>query len=118
MKIKFQTMKIFLQWLMILIGFQYATGQACTATITADRPTTFCPGESVVLTAVMYGEGGKVINFGNAWLWSTGDTTSSITVFKSGSYTVTVTNKSGCSAISPPANVIVINQIQISFNCP
>jgi hypothetical protein len=118
MKIKFQTMKIFLQWLMILVGFQYATGQSCTATITADRPTIFCPGGSVVLTAIMHGQGRKEINIGNAWLWSTGDTTSSITVSKSGSYTVTVTNEAGCTAISPPANIIVNNQIQLSFNCP
>jgi hypothetical protein len=118
MKIKFKAMKTFLLWLMILFGFQYATGQACTATISADRPTTFCPGGSVVLTAVMYLEGGKETISGNAFLWSTGDTTSSITVFKTGSYSVTITNEAGCRAISPPANVMVNNQFQLSFNCP
>ena len=67
-----------------------------SATITANGPTSFCVGNSVTLTS----------SSGNSNVWNTGDTTSSITVLTSGSYSVTVTNASGCSktsAITPVA---------------
>jgi len=70
-----------------------------TATISASGPTTFCPGGSVVLTA-----GG-----GTTYQWSTGATTSSITVTASGNYTVSIT--SGCG--SPPSN-----QVSVTLNAP
>jgi uncharacterized repeat protein (TIGR01451 family) len=69
-----------------------------TATITPSGPTTFCSGGSVTLTA----PGGMA-----GYLWSNGATTPSIVVTSSGSYTVTVTNASGCSDTSAPANVTV-----------
>ena len=68
-----------------------------TATITAGGPTTFCTGGSVTLTA----------SSGSSYLWSTGATTSSITVSAGGNYTVNVTNANGCSATSAPASVTV-----------
>ncbi|HEY0139835.1 MAG TPA: hypothetical protein VGF48_03005 [Thermoanaerobaculia bacterium] len=68
-----------------------------TATITASGATTFCTGGSVTLTA----------NASDSYLWSTGQTTQSIVVSTSGSYTVQVT-QSGCtSASSAPTNVTV-----------
>src|SRR6266536_286181 len=51
-------------------------------TITASGYTTFCPGQSVTLTA----------SPGNDYLWSTGETTQSITVFQSGNYSVVETD--------------------------
>jgi large repetitive protein len=68
-----------------------------TPTITASGPTTLCQGQSVTLTA----------SVGASYLWSTGATTQSITVSTAGSYSVTVTNASGCSGTSAPVNVIV-----------
>jgi hypothetical protein len=69
-----------------------------TSTITASGPTTFAPGGSVVLTA----------SAGSSYLWSPGNqTTQSITVTQAGSYTVRVTNVSGCSAISNAVTVTV-----------
>jgi large repetitive protein len=68
-----------------------------TATITAGGATTFCEGSNVVLTA----------NSGSAYMWSTGAQTQSITVSNSGTYSVTVTNASGCSAISAVTTVTV-----------
>jgi hypothetical protein len=68
-----------------------------TPTITAGGPTTFCAGGSVTLSAPA----------GFAYLWSTGATTQSINVTTGGNYTVTVTNASGCSAISAPTSVTV-----------
>jgi hypothetical protein len=44
----------------------------------------------------------------NSYLWSNGATTSSITTGTAGSYTVTVTNASGCSGTSAPVVVSII----------
>jgi gliding motility-associated-like protein len=65
-------------------------------TLSANGPTTFCPGGNVTLTSSA--------SSGNTW--STGETTQSITVSSSGNYTVTV-GSSGCSATSAPINVNV-----------
>ncbi len=68
-----------------------------TATITAGGPTTFCQGQSVLLTA----------SAGSSWLWSNGATSQSISASTSGNYTVTVTNASGCSTTSATTTVTV-----------
>ncbi len=60
-----------------------------TAAITASGSTTFCQGDSVTLTA----------SGGNSYLWSNGDTTQSITVDSSGTYTVSATT-GGCAVSS------------------
>ncbi|MFH1320281.1 MAG: CUB domain-containing protein [Bacteroidota bacterium] len=70
--------------------------QSVTATITAGGPVTFCSGDSVQLTS-----GSATDN-----VWSTLETTQSIWVSTTGSYTVTVTT-GGCSDISDPVNVTV-----------
>lgn len=76
-------------------GYMPATTSA-VATITASGPTTFCAGGSVTLTA----------NAGSAYLWSPGgQTTRSITVSTSGTYSVRVTSSSGTSANSSPVTV-------------
>jgi hypothetical protein len=68
------------------------------AAVTADGPTTFCGGDTVMLTAVASPN----------YLWNTGDTTQSIAVTTSGSYWVSVANASNCSAISPVTAVNVL----------
>ena len=45
-------------------------------------------------------------DLGYTYLWSTGETTPTITVTSSGSYTVTITNNDGCSATS---DALVVN---------
>ena len=67
-----------------------------TPTISASGSTTFCQGESVVLTSSSPS--------GNTW--SNGATTQSITVTESGSYSVSVSNDD-CSATSNPVVVTV-----------
>ncbi len=69
---------------------------APTATVTPGGPTSFCSGDSVQLTA----------SAGGSWLWSTGDTTQSITVVSSGNYWVIVTIGS-CSDTSATTTVTV-----------
>jgi uncharacterized repeat protein (TIGR01451 family) len=71
---------------------------APTATIAASGATTFCAGGSVTLSA----NGGMA-----GYLWSNGATTPSINVTTGGSYTVTVTDASGCTATSAPMVVTV-----------
>ncbi|MGZ4807884.1 MAG: hypothetical protein ACXV7D_01020, partial [Thermoanaerobaculia bacterium] len=68
-------------------------------TITADGPTTFDEGGSVLLTA----NGGPYANY----RWSTGETGPSIYVTAAGDYTVTATNPTGCSSTSAPMSVTV-----------
>ncbi|MFP5246749.1 MAG: hypothetical protein ACLGH0_08645, partial [Thermoanaerobaculia bacterium] len=67
------------------------------ATITPQGPTTFCDGGNVMLMA----------SPGSSYLWSTGETSQSITVSASGTFTVTVTDGDNCSATSAPTTVTV-----------
>ena len=62
--------------------------QTNDATITGN--TLICSGIGTVLTA----------SPGSSYLWSTGETTSSISVNNPGTYSVTVTNSNGCSSSS------------------
>jgi hypothetical protein len=66
-----------------------------TPVIAASGPTAFCAGGSVVLTAPA----------GYLYLWSTNDTTQSITASTSGSYSVTVIDSHGCRSTSAPTAV-------------
>jgi hypothetical protein len=63
-----------------------------TVTITSDRTLSICEGDSVRLTA-------EVTGSASGFLWSTGETTPSIVVGRTGAYTVTATGLSGCIAI-------------------
>lgn len=56
--------------------------------ITPSGPTSFCTGGSVTLTAAP----------ATSYLWNTLDTTAAITVSTSGTYSVTITNGTGCTA--------------------
>jgi hypothetical protein len=66
-------------------------------TITAGGSTTFCDGGSVDLTSSQ----------GTGNVWSTTETTQTISATTDGSYTVTYTNANGCSATSAPFTVTV-----------
>ena len=71
-------------------------GSSLTASINASGPLTFCDGSSVVLSA----------SGGTSYLWSDGSTLSSLLVNSSGTYVVTVSDGSGCTA-SAAATVVV-----------
>ena len=66
--------------------------------LAANGPTEFCEGGNVVLDA-----GGDFAQY----LWSTGDTTRTITVSTSGTYSVVVENEFGCSTPSAEIDVTV-----------
>jgi large repetitive protein len=67
--------------------------------ITSSGSTTFCQGDSVTLTS----------DAADSYNWSTGATTQSITVYASGTFTVTATYANGCSSTSSSTTVIVNN---------
>jgi uncharacterized protein (TIGR02145 family) len=67
--------------------------------ITAQGPTTFCQGGSVVLTSTG----------ATSYSWSTNATTQNITVTTSGQYQVTVVDNKGCSGSSAPIQVTVLS---------
>lgn len=69
-------------------------------TITAGGPTNFCSGGSVTLTS----------STGTSYLWSTGETTASISPTVSGSYTVQIANASGCQSAVSLATVVTVNE--------
>lgn len=66
--------------------------------IEALGPTVFCPGDSVTL---------RVMEEYDTYLWTTGDTTRSITVKEGKNYAVTVMDYAGRTAISPVFPVTV-----------
>ncbi|MEI6817634.1 MAG: T9SS type A sorting domain-containing protein [Bacteroidota bacterium] len=81
--------KITIFLLLSLFGFNELS-MACTPftpTISANGPTTFCVGNSVILNAGSYA----------SYVWSTGETTATIMVTTTGTYSVTVTDGLGCT---------------------
>ncbi|MBI3423366.1 MAG: hypothetical protein HY011_10540 [Acidobacteria bacterium] len=67
--------------------------------ITPGGPTTFCEGGSVTLSAPAAA----------AYQWSNGATTQSINVTSAGSFTVRVTNASGCQSVVSDAVIVTVN---------
>ena len=67
-------------------------------TVTTSGSTTLCAGSSVTLTSSTQ----------NSYLWSTGETTKSITVSTAGTYSVKTTQSGYCPDLSDPVNVTVI----------
>ncbi len=75
------------------------------ATVFANGPLKFCEGGDVTLSA----------NPGSSWHWSTGETTQTIVVNTSGTYTVEVVNTNGCQKLSQPLNVTVALNPVVDF---
>jgi len=66
-----------------------------TVTVTSTGPTDFCDGGSDSLKA----------NTATSYLWSNGKTSKSISVTASGTFTVTITDANGCTAVSSPVTI-------------
>ncbi|MBK7426535.1 MAG: SBBP repeat-containing protein [Saprospiraceae bacterium] len=58
-------------------------------------PEGFCSGESITLTTMQ----------ADSYLWSNGDTTQTIIVNEPGDYSLTISNQSGCSAVSATQSI-------------
>jgi len=78
------------------------TGSATVPVINASGPTEFCSGSNVILST----SPATYISY----LWSNTKTTSTITVNASGNYSCTVTDASGCTAISA-AKVVNVHSV-------
>lgn len=76
-------------------SFYVGVNTSPTAVITADGATSICPGSTLKLNS----------NDAITYLWSTGATTKSITVNNAGTYSLIVTNASGCKSL--PASIQV-----------
>ena len=83
---------------------------APSANITASGATTFCQGSSVVLQASV--GGGYIYQWKESGTDIAGAVSSAYTANASGSYTVVVTNISGCSATSV-ASVVTVNSFPV-----
>ena len=78
-----------------------------SVSISANGPTTFCQGGSVVLSA----------SSGSSYNWSTGASAQSVTVDASGNYSVAVTDANGCQGTASQS--VTVNQnpsVSISAN--
>lgn len=71
--------------------------------ITANRPITFCSGDSVVLSS----------NQASGNTWSTGATTKSITVKLAGNYTVSYNDGSGCGILTSSVVSVTVNALPV-----
>ena len=73
--------------------------------ITASGPTTFCTGGSVTLDA---GAGFA------SYVWSSGQTTRTITVNNNGTFTVQVTEASGCQSLASAPVTVTVNPMPLA----
>lgn len=83
-----------------------------SATVTASGPLTLCAGDSVHLTTLLVAGSTYQWYLGSTAL--TGATNNTFTVLAAGSYTVKVTNASGCSATSTAYVVSVSAAVSVS----
>ncbi len=96
-------------WVSVFDGFTTVNSQVSvtvnalpsTPTITSGGPTNFCVGDNVTLTS----------STATTYLWSTGAITQSINVTAEGSYTVQVTNASGCPSPLSIATILTVNAL-------
>tara|TARA_B100000886_G_C20418384_1_gene490310 strand:- start:331 stop:2373 length:2043 start_codon:yes stop_codon:yes gene_type:complete len=82
----------------------YLQNESSTSTINVTGDVEICEGDDIELTA----------NYGDSYLWSTGETTQSIMVSESGNYSVTVQN-SNCSFVFGSAET---NVSEVTVDAP
>jgi hypothetical protein len=75
----------------VTLTMQHPSGSPQAPIITSNNSNKLCDGQTITLTATA----------GTGFLWSTGDTTQSITISQAGSYTCEVTNFCGTNTSEP-----------------
>lgn len=83
---------------LVMVNYINSAGSPAVPTITANGPSTFCSGDSVLLSSSYPN--------GNTWT-PTGNTSSNFYATSSGTYTVTYTDANGCTATSNPITLTV-----------
>lgn len=83
--------------------YHFIEGQSLTNQITALGPTDLCVGETVILDAGLY----------ESYEWSSGDTTQTIEIGESGSFSVTVIDEFGFEITSDTVFVEVVDNVEI-----
>ncbi len=91
-----------------IYSFFQSTCAIATPTILSGGATTFCAGGSITLTS----------STGPNYLWSTGETTASINVATSGSYTVKMTDANGCESAKSATTIVVVNANPVAVAGP
>jgi hypothetical protein len=81
----------------VTLTLQHPAGSPQAPIISSDNSNNLCDGQTITLTATA----------GTNYLWSTGDTTQSITITQAGSYTCEVTNYCGTNVSDP----FVVNNV-------
>lgn len=97
-------------WIAIRDMGVYTLSSPTIPTITASGPLTLCPGESVTLTS----------STAYTYLWSTGETTQSISVNSAGTYSVTTNQSPACTqgTVSCTTCGLGSNSITVSMASP
>jgi gliding motility-associated-like protein len=88
--------------------FQSTVCNVAIPVITSSGPITFCYGDNVTLSS----------SPGTKYVWSTGETTSSIYVTEAGNYSVKVVDNSGCRSESSSATVVTVNAKPVAVAGP
>jgi len=85
-------------------GLSVSSGELISVT----DETEFCEGESITLNSM----------FAGTYSWSTGETSSSIEVSESGTYSLSVTTPQGCQFSSTPVEVTVYPNPEVDLTIP
>ncbi len=95
-------MKLRFYLVLLLFLWSRSYGQNCTLAVSlASSGTAICSGNAVTLTATPSGGIGPY-----TYIWSTGETTQSISVNKAGNYSITVSdNTPGCQPVNKSINI-------------
>ena len=94
-------------------------GPVAVLTLTANGPTTFCEGNSVVLKATVTGNANNyTYQFLRNGVDIAGAATSTYTATTSGNYTVTATNPNTCSSTAVPIPVTVLPMPTVTLSYP
>ena len=93
-------MRLFWHILVFTCSFATIGAQPCLPSVNLGSTISFCSGNTLQLSA---------LNPGATYLWSTGDTTATLTVTSSGVYSVTVTNS--CGSVTDSVQIITSQPI-------